>query len=51
MVHYIRGSVPFICLGEVGDGVGEAAVDVRDVALTTRMSTRRADSSLVEHIL
>lgn len=53
MAHYIRGSVPppLFCCGVVGDGGGEAAMDVREVEHPTRMSMRQADSSFVEHVV
>ena len=46
-----RPPPPHFCWGLVRNGRGEAAVDVREVALPTRMSMRQADSSFVEHIV
>lgn len=42
---------PLFVWGVVRDGGGEAAVDVREVALPTLTSMRPAESSFVEHII
>lgn len=51
IIFAVASPSPFFWEGVGGDGGGEAAMDVREVELPTRMSMRQADSSFVEHIL